>query len=631
MKVFDRYVGADVELPAEVDPGRYRLLAPVCLNGTLLLQAGEVLWSDGGSRCLLTESLSDEQVRSFRTSPAEQDGQTPGSVIDAAVLAVAEQVESMNPGDSLPSPVMPTKLGELAQMYPLERLLETTLSAGHLQTIAKRPRMDMRYDTEMLPVSRVQRMAVDAVTRLASHSEDWIRREITGVVPGRLKAEISQDELVIYENIVFARLLDRLRKTLRKRLRDLDALLSKQAEAGKLENAQHFDHRLRHDLCELWGRSFADQPGAGKSVHVTRDQISALLGKVTQLQRSTVVQAIPPMQQVPLSLRSTNILQHDPHYRHLRPLWLLAHSTLLQQARSPQDWLNDQRQRAQRYSAYTGLLVRHALHASKMVDPQGEGASWRFGPSTLTLRSERGDWILQLRTGTGSVEQLTVVPAWRGCRDWEGQKLDRCVLFCHPDETEADDSATGSDSVLNPLQFYGVERVRQAIERWLLAQLLIRYPFHVKNVPAALANDCKNAAPNFIKVDGRSLSIIGAPDAQVRAKLEEFMRAGKTSQETTHAITNALDQAKLLAKCRLCGQSVAPSDFKKSAHGFKASCGCGHTWTFQRSGDGTLQAAYRLGAQQRPFSEIGSRELLIGPASFAQLPPQSTQKKQWVS
>lgn len=631
MKVFDRYVGIDVELPAEVDPGRYRLLAPVCLNGTILMQSGDVLWSDGGSRCLLTGSLSDEQVRSFRMPAAEQDGQTPGSVIDAAVLAVAEQVESMNPQDSLPSPVMPTKLGELAQMCPLEQLLETTLSAGHLQTIAKRPRMDMRYDTEMLPVSRVQRMAVDAVTRLASHSEDWIRREITGVVPGRLKAEISQDELVIYENIVFARLLDRLRKTLRKRLRDLDALLSKQAEAGKLENAQHLDHRLRHDLCELWGRSFADQPGAGKSVHVTRDQISALLGKVTQLQRSMVVQAIPAMQQVPLSLRSTNILQHDPHYRHLRPLWLLAHSSLLQQARSPQDWLNDQRQRAQRYSAYAGLLIRHALHASKMVDPRGDGASWRFGPSTLTLRDERGDWILQLRTGTGPVEQLAVVPAWRGCRDWEGQKLDRCVLFCHPGETEVDESETGSDSVLNPLQFYGVERVRQAVERWLLVQLLTQYPFQVKNIPAALANDFKNTAPEIIKVDGRILSIIGAPDEQVRAKLEEIMRVSKTSQETTHAITGALDQVKLMTRCRLCGQSVAPNDFKKSAHGLKASCGCGHTWTFQRSDDGVFRAAYRLGTQQRPFSEVGSRELLIGPASFAQLPPQSADKKQRVS
>ena len=116
MKVFDRYVGVDVELPAEVDPGRYRLLAPVCLNGSILLQAGDKLWSDGSSRCLLTGSLSDEQVRSFRMPSAEQDEQAPSSVIDEAVLAVAEQVGSMSPGDSLPSPVMPTKLGELAQI-----------------------------------------------------------------------------------------------------------------------------------------------------------------------------------------------------------------------------------------------------------------------------------------------------------------------------------------------------------------------------------------------------------------------------------------------------------------------------------------------------------------------------------
>lgn len=619
MKVFDRYVGADVELPAEVDPGRYRLLAPVCLNGTVLLQTDDVLWSDGGSRCMLTRSQSDEPVRSFRMLSAEQDGQTPGSVIDAALLAVAEQVKSMNPEGSLPSPVMPSKLGELAQMYPLEQLLEKTLLAGHLQTIAKRPRMDMRYETEILPVSRVQRMALDAVTRLASHSEDWIRREITGVVPGRLKAEISQDELVIYENVVFARLLDRLRKTLRKRLRDLDALLSKQAEAGKLENAQHLDHRLRHDLCELWGRSFADQPGSGTSVRVTRDQISALLGKVTQLQRSMVVQAIPPMQQVPLSLRSTNILQHDPRYRHLRPLWLLAHSSLMQQGRSPQDWINNQRQWAQRYSVYVGLLVRHALHASKMLDPQVDGVSWRFGPSTLTLRDECGDWILKLRTNTGSVEQLTVVSAWRGRLDWEGQKLDRCVLFCHPSETKFDDSGTGNDSVANPLQFYGVERVRQAVDRWLLVQLLIRYPFHVKNVPAALANDCNLAAPDVIKVDRRSLSIIGPPDEQVRAKLEGIMRVSKIHQETGHSIIDALDQARLLVRCRLCGRSVATNDFKKSAHGFKASCGCGHTWTFQRSVGGDLQAEYRLGPQQRPFAEVGSRQLLIKPSSFKQL------------
>jgi hypothetical protein len=619
MKVFDRYVGANVDLPTEVEQGRFRLLAPARLNGTIQFQAGDVLWSDGGSRCLLkgTEP-SDAQIRSFRIPPEEQDGQMTASVIDAAVLAVAEQVESRKPGESLPSPVMPTKLRELAQLYPLEELLKATLSKGHLQTIAKRPRMDMRYDTEILPVSRVQRMAVDAVTRLASHSEDWVRREITGVVPGRLKAEVSQDDLVIYENVVFSRLLDRLGQTLRKRLRDLEALLGKQAEAGRLENAQHLDHRLRHDLCELWGKSFAVQAVASTSVHDTRDQISVLLGKVTQLKRSTVVQAIPAALQVPLSLRSTNILQHDPHYRFLRPLWLSVNSNLLQQTHHPQGEINNQLLRSHSFSVYAGLLLHHALHSSKLVSPLDDGTSWRFGPAILTLRKEREDWILQLLTHAGKVERLTVVPAWRGCLDWGSQKLDRCVLFCHPGDSVRDGRETGSDSVLHPMQFYGVERVRHAVERWLLVHLLVLYPFRVKNVPSTLANEVKIAAPDIIDVEGRFLSVTGAPDALVRKKLEDLMRVSKISHETIRAITDALELAKLLCLCRICGQSVSPNDFRKSAHGFKASCGCGHSWTFLRAVDGVTQAAYLLGAEKRPFSEVGCREFVIGSGYFSQ-------------
>lgn len=612
MKVFDRYTGHDMELPAQVDQGRYRLLAPACLNGKVLLQAGDMLWSDGGSRCqLTTKDQPNESARSFIMSLAELNGQSPDSVTDAAVLAVTEQLESLKQGESLPSPVMPAKLGEMAQINPLEQLLDTTLSAGHLHAIAKRPRMDMRYDTEILPVSRVQRMAVDAITRLASHSEDWNRREITSVVPARLKAELSEDELAIYENVVFVRLLDRLKQLLGKRLRDLDTLLAKQAEAKALENTQQLDYRLRHDLCELWGQSFAAQAETGKSAQDTRQKISLLLGKVKQLQRSPVVLAIPAMRQVPLSLRSTNILQHDPHYRHLRPLWLVAHSSLLQQARSPQERFNHQRKRSQDYNSYVGLLIQHSLQACKIVTEQKKGISWRFGPSTLILHSEQGDWVLRMSTDMGALTKLTVVPAWRGCLAWENQKSDRYVLFCHPDDSVMNDSKTGGDSVLNPLQFYGVERMQEAIERWLLVQLLTQYPFQVKNLPSTLSNNFKDIAPKAFEFDGRLLRVIRAPDAQARGKVEEILQAGKVNQETSDAITHAFELINVITTCRLCGELIAPSGFLTSNHGFRASCGCGHHWTLRRSGDEALEAKYRLGAEQRPFSEVGSREILI--------------------
>ena len=613
MKVFDRYKGHDVELPALVDQGRYRLLAPACLNGKVLLQAGDMLWSDGSSRCqLTTQERLNEPTHSFIMSLAELKGQSPDSVTDAAILAVTEQLESINQDENLPSPVMPAKLGEMAQIGPLEQLLDKTLSAGHLHAIAKRPRMDMRYDTEILPVSRVQRMAVDAITRLASHSEDWNRREITGVVPARLKAELSEDELAIYENVVFTRLLDRLKQLLAKRLRELDTLLAKQAEAKALENTQQLDYRLRHDLCELWGQSFTTQAETGKSAQDTRQKISVLLGKVKQLQRSPVVLAIPAMRQVPLTLRSTNILQHDPHYRHLRPLWVVAHSSLLQQARSPLERFNHQRKRGQDYSIYVSLLIQHALHASKIVTEQKKGVSWHFGPSTLTLHNEQGDWVLRLCTDMGSpLTQLTVVPAWRGYLAWENQKSDRYVLFCHPEDSLMDDSKTGGDSVLNPLQFYGVERVREAIERWLLVQLLTHYPFQVKNFPTTLSNDFKNAAPQAFELDGRLLKIIRTLDVQARGNLDDIMRVSKVNQNTRREITDIVDWAELVSTCRVCGKAIAPADFLTSNHGFKASCSCGHTWTLQRLGNGTLQANYRLGTEQRPFNQVGSRELTL--------------------
>lgn len=613
MKVFDRYTGHDVELPVQVDPGRYRLLVPALLNSTISLQAGDVLWSDGGSRCLLTgKSLpSDAPVRSFRMFPPELEGKTSDSMVDAAVLAVTEQLE-LKQGECLPSPVMPTKLAEMAHLNALEQMLDKTLSAGHLHAIAKRPRMDMRYDTEILPVSRVQRMAVDAVTRLASHSEDWMRREITGVIPARLKAELSEDELGIYENVVFARLLARLKQVLAKRLRDLDTLLAKQAEAEALKNTEQLDYRLRHDLCELWGQSVATEPGMGQSAQDTRDQVNLLLRKVKQLQRSPVVQAIPATRQVPLSLRSTNILQHDTHYRHLRPLWLVAHSDLLQQACSPQDRFNHQRKRGQNYSAYVRLLIEHALQASKIVSEQKQGGSWRFGPLTLTLDSEQGDWVLRMCADVGPpLTQLTVVAGWRGYLAWENQKTDRYVLFCHPDDSAMDDGKTGADSVLNPLQFYGVERMREAIERWLLVQLLTQYPFQVKNIPSTLSNDLKDVAPKSFEINGRSLKVIRTLDMQAKDNLEDVMRISKVNQDIRREITYVMEWAELVSTCRVCGKPIVPADFLTSNHGFKASCSCGHTWTLQKLENGTLHANYTLGSKQHSFSQVGSRELYM--------------------
>lgn len=182
MKVFDRYQAIEVDLPQVVEPGRYRLLRRTVLNGSTVLPAGDLLWSDGGSLC----DLEGEASRTFVGKDDEQEGHIPDSIVDGAVSAVVDQLKTG--GADLPSPVMPARLGDLASATPLELELERVMGRGHLQSIAARPRMAMRYESELLPVSRARRLANDAVTRLASHSEDWLRREITGVIPRTLCA-----------------------------------------------------------------------------------------------------------------------------------------------------------------------------------------------------------------------------------------------------------------------------------------------------------------------------------------------------------------------------------------------------------------------------------------------------------
>ena len=583
MRVFDRFTGAETDLPPQVEPGRYRLLVAARLSRSIDLQAGEVLWSDGSARCLLSSGATEEEsLHDFLQPPPESDGHVPDSLIDEAITAVSKLWREWQVGAAdqpLPSPVMPAQLGHLAEMNRLEIQLEQTLKAGHLQTIAQRPRMDMRYDTELLPVSRARRVASGAQVRLAAHSEDWARREITGVVPSRLLAEVSEDELAIYENRVFAHLLDRIARLLRHRVRELSALLAKREEAASLSNAERLDYRLRQALCRLWGQAFdADETQSAQQVLQT---LHRQLGKVRQMQRSPVAQ-VASLGFTGLTLRNTNILQHDPHYRHLRPLWQLAHAGLENVALTPAERFEQSRQAGEAHSEQVGLLIRHAL-----------GAIRRHHPSSLTLSRDGMDWLVEASLPGVSTPRLRFVPARRGKQPWllapeiiEGEE--RHVVFSHADEDKAEQP--GADAVLNPLEFYGVERVQQVIEHWLMRHLLAGYPFVVRNVPKALRSNGND------RVMDRPL-VAGAERDEVLQAIEK----SACNDQTRQALQQAIARLALLDRCRVCGAESTAWEVSNMA--FKATCrSCKNEVTWQkRSGS----AAYRSGETGRPFEEVG--------------------------
>lgn len=130
-----------------------------------------------------------------------------------------------------------------------------------------------------------------------------------------------------------------------------------------------------------------------------------------------------------------------------------------------------EKRKGERFAQYVGLLVRHALAACKLAATGNQPSQYRVGARALTVRWQQDQWTLLLE---GCATPLHFIPGWRGSDDWSAQG-NRRLVFCHGDEVGLDVTASnqpGLHGVLNPLEFYGVERVRQAIEQWLMGTVL---------------------------------------------------------------------------------------------------------------------------------------------------------------
>ena len=135
---------------------------------------------------------------------------------------------------------------------------------------------------------------------------------------------------------------------------------------------------------------------------------------------------------------------------------------------------------------------------------------YRVGAKSLTLLWEQDQWALSLE---GCATPLHFVPGWRGFSDWSTQR-ERRLVFCHgsgcgPDLMASDQPCM--HGVLNPSEFYGVERTRQAIEQWLVATVLARYPFQTPALPTDLRDRVMLLLGDSVQARGRGLIVLRGP------------------------------------------------------------------------------------------------------------------------
>jgi hypothetical protein len=199
--------------------------------------------------------------------------------------------------------------------------------------------------SEILPVARVKRPARRAFDRLAGHTEDWEGRTITGPIPRRALAITRYEDANLYENRMVVELVHPiLTSALLIRIRMLRRLVSDLAD---LNAAEHVGtHRRTDRLYSFWG---VDSSRAKETQRLGQETLKALERLALTIQRlrgSTLSTLIGGRVTGQRSLRQTNIIRNDRHYRSVGEVWTAyqRHEVAAEQPEERRERLKDRHQ-----------------------------------------------------------------------------------------------------------------------------------------------------------------------------------------------------------------------------------------------------------------------------------------------
>ena len=570
MRFLDRLTGGTLsDLPDAFLPGRYCLLEPLVVNGHSHLQPGDLL-SDDGSGVIRIQDADRQVLSSAQTDEDQADSDLSAE----AIISIAGKLAHAH--DANVSPMLPAEMAAQCALEELEQNLATVLEGGHLHSISDRPRRDLRYDDLVAPVTRARRLATSALSHLASHSDCWQQRTLSGVQPRKVLARFSEDDYAIYENRLYKRLLDRLDRHLARRLARIRGVNSRLERALEFQGSEQTHFRLRQDICRLWGESYLDdktgmQLEAGKRAH---SELESLLRAIRGLKQRGVYTLVPTASVVPAQIHRTNILNHDPHYRHLPPLWEKLKDDREERLLPPKERLSRQLQLQHAYVSYVGLVVIRALERYGLRSVDGNTVfSW--AGRDFALRQDAHDWVVTQSDGS----TLRIVPiAWFGASIHNSESLQPGRIVCWPGAPTSVESPQCLP--VSPLDLYVVEKVGKLIDVWMLRPLLSGHGRKLGPLPTQTKKLTEAWPEQFESISPTHVRLLAPIDAQKAVDLKAVLKAS-ASPQVEAAVGVAIDQVAALGQ--LCGHTARFEPGQQQD--FYCQCGtCQATWSLKTIG-----------------------------------------------
>lgn len=558
-------------LPDYVEPGRYWInKSGLTFNGHTNKLHG-VLVSDGGDLCQI-----GSDTRRFVL---------PEKSLAAKIELFSRVLETLDGSfveGSLQSPLMPAAvIDDQSHLLPFEVQLLEVVKKGHLHNISTRPRLDLHYEDEVADISRAKRLAKGALVHLASHSECWQRQTLNGVVPKKVLARFSEDDYNIYENRVYARLLDKTERHLHRRIELLKQLQATLSQAMEFYEATDLDYRLTASICRLWGQTFdeAETSKASRLLDETLGVLRFLFKTVAGLKQSGLYLLVHRNAQVVGALHKTNILAHDAHYRHVGILWDELNKAQFKDRSTPEDRFRQNQFLAQAYSNFAGLVLRHALYP--YMSGRGE-AVW--AGRVLSLKQTGLEWSLVSSVQNADfIEEdeaalLTVVPwlSFLDCpQELSIQKSNvvigaRVIAWPALEQVSNQEALSGGRIALSPFDFYCVERFGQLVDHVLYQHVLKSYGRPITKVPSKVLGLAGGVRALHVDDKGHQLVVREELSETLLADLDHALRITNATQQRSML---ELRQKEIVALkvCPVCASNVRVV-FQEPA-GLRANCG----------------------------------------------------------
>lgn len=598
---FDRLIQKKVkELPGLVEPGRFQWAGKgeECLNGHSSIQVNDLLVSDGSGRCQLRSN-------SYSFVFPKKDKNTDIDLFNNAITTIGKQLEENN---KLISPILPAAVVDSeSHLLAFEKLLEESLDKGHLHQISRNPRLDIRYDEEVTDVARAKRLARGALVHLASHSECWQRQTLNGIVPKKVKARFSEDDFNIYENIVYARLLDHLDRHLNLRINTIESLNDTLEQALEFyTDSVTLHHKVQDKICKLWGQTF-DEDATTATLELLEDTLTRLRDmhlSVRNLKQSSLYLLVARNAQAAGALHRTNILNHDSHYRHVAILWDELSKHQQKSARTPVECFQNGQQLTEQYSRFVGLVLQQAMQP--YLENHQKGIFYKselrfdWAGRRLVVKREGIDWKLIASDEEGKFETLLHLVTWWSFTDLPDIKsVSDNTLIAWPalDKISNDYPTSGNYAIaISPMDLYCIERLGWWIDRKLNKVLVSDYAKPIDKIPQEPVKWIKSQ-----KLDG-SIELVNSspPSLKVLTDLNDdnlFFLENILERSNAILQKNELNKRVLeiraLQVCPIC-EATNNQFYSQERSSFRIECSTCHSNRYLKNINGIQEYEIRL-------------------------------------